>query len=73
MKDVELINVLGEEYLLVSEVTYDNEKFGFLIDVLDNSKVLFVHFEDNTTINVLKDDEFIKKLIPLFIGNQDYI
>lgn len=73
MKDVELINVLGEEYLLVSEVTYDNEKFGYLIDVLDNSKVLFVHFEDNTTINVLKDDEFIKKLIPLFIGNQDYI
>lgn len=73
MKDVELINVLGEEYLLVSEVTYDNEKFGYLINVLDNSKVLFVHFEDNTTINVLKDDEFIKKLIPLFIGNQDYI
>jgi len=51
-------------YLVVSKVTYENDEYFYLVDIINNSNIKFLKYENNELVSI--DNNILDKLLKLF-------
>lgn len=53
------------EYLVVSKVDHEHRNYYYLVDINDNSNVLFL-YENEEKLTEVEEPELVSKLLPMF-------
>ncbi|MBQ2910559.1 MAG: hypothetical protein IJE53_07100 [Bacilli bacterium] len=53
------------EYLVVSKVDHEYRNYYYLVDINDNSNVLFL-YENGEKLTEVEEPELVSKLLPMF-------
>lgn len=53
------------EYLVVSKVDHEYRTYYYLVDINDNSNVLFL-YENGEKLTEVEEPELVSKLLPMF-------
>lgn len=53
------------KYLVVSKVIYEEDIYLYLVDIVDNSNINFLKFEDNELVGI--ENDILDKLLKLFV------
>lgn len=53
------------EYLVVSKVDHEYRNYYYLVDINDNSNVLFL-YENGEKLTEIEEPELVSKLLPMF-------
>jgi len=79
IKDVVTLND-GNEYVVVSKTIYDNKTYYYLVDINDNTNLMFCKEDSDPSKKELievEDKELVKTLLPLFVNElgdiEDYL
>ena len=62
----------NNEYVVASKAMLNDEEFLYLVDIHNNNNLKFARVENDDSIlalDTIKNEELIKKLIPLFYNN----
>lgn len=69
---IDVLDVLelddNNEYVVVSKTKFDNKKFYYIVDKLNNSNYK-ICYEENDDLIEIENQDLIKKLLPLFLEN----
>lgn len=73
MMEFKIIEIASDKYVVASEVNLNGVIFVYLVNLEDNSKVMFARLDDENTISRIEDADIIDTLVPLFIEKQKYV
>lgn len=56
----------GNEYVIVSKITYENKIYLYLVDINNHNNIKICYL-DNNEIVIVKDNNLIIKIMPLLL------
>lgn len=62
----------NKDYVVVSKAIYNNKNYYYLIDINDETNLMFCYEDDNQLVES-NDKSLNTKLIPLFINNAGFV
>ena len=58
----------GNEYVVVSKVSYKNREYYYIVNINDNSSIKFCYLDRDQLVE-LNDGALVKELLPLLKNN----
>lgn len=73
MENLTVVEIENEQYVIASQVIVKENIFVYLVNLNDNSKVMFAKLDDDKTLTKVEDGNVIDELVPYFLKNQNII
>jgi len=67
-----IIVIENDKYVVASKANIRGEEFAYLVNLVDNNKIMFARINNDDSISKIEDASLIEALIPVLLQNQSY-